>query len=185
MLGSAVAVRVVRGSRLTPAAQELTAGLLAIAPALLSLRGTTRRVPRRRAHLDRQLRARRAARAGARALRLAPDRAADRDDRRGERARGHGAAALPRPPPAQSLRSARLPWRPSSSAGWCAIPRRSSRGRSRSPGTSSSTARDERAERRSSSRSPRRRSSAASSSKRRELSSNPSAIRRPLPMETA
>ena len=39
MLGSAVGVRVIRGSRLTPAAQELTAGLLAIAPALLSLRG--------------------------------------------------------------------------------------------------------------------------------------------------
>ena len=39
MLGSAVGVRAIRGSRLTPAAQELTAGLLAIAPALLSLRG--------------------------------------------------------------------------------------------------------------------------------------------------
>ncbi len=38
-LGSATAVRAIRGSRLTPAAQELTAGLLAIAPALLSLRG--------------------------------------------------------------------------------------------------------------------------------------------------
>jgi uncharacterized protein YqhQ len=39
MASSAVAVRVVRGSRLRPAAQELTAGLLALAPALLSLRG--------------------------------------------------------------------------------------------------------------------------------------------------
>jgi uncharacterized protein YqhQ len=39
MLGSAVGVRAVRGSRLTPAAQELTAGLLALTPALLSLRG--------------------------------------------------------------------------------------------------------------------------------------------------
>src|SRR6266540_4232356 len=38
-LGSATVVRAIRGSRLTPAAQELTAGLLAIAPALLSLRG--------------------------------------------------------------------------------------------------------------------------------------------------
>src|SRR6266496_3312348 len=39
MFASVVAVRVVRGSRLAPAAQELTAGLLALAPALLSLRG--------------------------------------------------------------------------------------------------------------------------------------------------
>ena len=39
MAASAVVVRVVRGSRLTPAAQELTAGMLALAPALLSLRG--------------------------------------------------------------------------------------------------------------------------------------------------
>ena len=39
MAASAVFVRVVRGSRLKPAAQELTAGLLALAPALLSLRG--------------------------------------------------------------------------------------------------------------------------------------------------
>jgi uncharacterized protein YqhQ len=39
MAGSAAGVRVVRGSRLTPAARELAAGLLAVAPALLSLRG--------------------------------------------------------------------------------------------------------------------------------------------------
>ena len=39
MVASAAAVRVVRGSRLTPAAKELAAGLLALAPALLSLRG--------------------------------------------------------------------------------------------------------------------------------------------------
>ncbi len=39
MAASAVVVRVVRGSRLRPAAQELTAGLVALAPALLSLRG--------------------------------------------------------------------------------------------------------------------------------------------------
>ncbi len=39
MAVSAVAVRAVRGSRLRPAAQELTAGLLALAPALLSLQG--------------------------------------------------------------------------------------------------------------------------------------------------
>ena len=40
MGASAVAVRVVRGSRLTPAAQELAAGLLALAPALFSLRSS-------------------------------------------------------------------------------------------------------------------------------------------------
>src|SRR6266540_1590187 len=39
MLASATGVRAIRGSRLAPAAQELTAGLLALAPALLSLRG--------------------------------------------------------------------------------------------------------------------------------------------------
>jgi len=39
MIGSAVGVRAIRGSRLTPVAQELSAGLLALAPALLSLRG--------------------------------------------------------------------------------------------------------------------------------------------------
>jgi uncharacterized protein YqhQ len=38
MLASAAAVRVVRGARITPAAQELAAGLLALAPALLALR---------------------------------------------------------------------------------------------------------------------------------------------------
>jgi len=38
MGASATAARVVRGSRLTPAAQELAAGLLALAPAILSLR---------------------------------------------------------------------------------------------------------------------------------------------------
>src|SRR5439155_16550152 len=40
MLASAAAVRVVRGSRITPAAQELAAGLLALTPALLSLRSS-------------------------------------------------------------------------------------------------------------------------------------------------
>jgi uncharacterized protein YqhQ len=39
MAGSAAGVRAVRGSKLTPAARELAAGLLAFAPALLSLRG--------------------------------------------------------------------------------------------------------------------------------------------------
>ncbi len=40
MLGSGAAVRLVRGSRLRPAAQELAAGLLSLAPALLALRGS-------------------------------------------------------------------------------------------------------------------------------------------------
>ena len=39
MLASAVGVRVVRDTRLTPVAKELAAGLLALTPALLSLRG--------------------------------------------------------------------------------------------------------------------------------------------------
>ncbi|MFL6016885.1 MAG: DUF1385 domain-containing protein [Gaiellaceae bacterium] len=39
MLASTFAVRVVRGSRLTPVAKELAAGLVALTPALLSLRG--------------------------------------------------------------------------------------------------------------------------------------------------
>lgn len=39
MAGSAVGVRVIRGSRLSQAAQELAAGLLALTPAMLSLRG--------------------------------------------------------------------------------------------------------------------------------------------------
>jgi uncharacterized protein YqhQ len=40
MGASAAAVRLVRGSRLTPAAQELAAGMLALAPAILSLRSS-------------------------------------------------------------------------------------------------------------------------------------------------
>jgi uncharacterized protein YqhQ len=40
MLGSGAAVRLVRGSGLRPAAQELASGVLALAPALLALRGS-------------------------------------------------------------------------------------------------------------------------------------------------
>jgi uncharacterized protein YqhQ len=40
MLASSVAVRVVRGSKLGPAAKELAAGLIALTPALLSLRAS-------------------------------------------------------------------------------------------------------------------------------------------------
>lgn len=39
MLGTAVVVRVIRGSRLGPAATELASGLLSVAPAALALRG--------------------------------------------------------------------------------------------------------------------------------------------------
>src|SRR6266540_1079890 len=40
MVASTAAVRVVRGSRLTPAAHELAAGMLALTPAVLALRGS-------------------------------------------------------------------------------------------------------------------------------------------------
>jgi len=40
MVGATVAVRVIRESRLRPAAQELVAGLLSLAPAALALRGS-------------------------------------------------------------------------------------------------------------------------------------------------
>jgi len=40
MLASGVAVRLVRGSRLRPAARELAAGLLSLGPALMALRGS-------------------------------------------------------------------------------------------------------------------------------------------------
>ncbi len=40
MLGAAVAVRGIRGSALRPAAQELLAGLVSLAPAVLALRGS-------------------------------------------------------------------------------------------------------------------------------------------------
>ena len=50
-----------RLSPLGPAAQELVSGLLSVAPAALALRGSDlAALPRRGAHLDRQLRARRA-----------------------------------------------------------------------------------------------------------------------------
>ena len=86
-------------------------------------RRRARRLPRRRAHLDRHLRARRAAREGARALRLAPASARCSSTlaigsalaaRAPAHLRGRARAAL-RP-------SARSPRRPRSSAGWCATP---------------------------------------------------------------
>ncbi len=73
MLGSAVIVRVVRGSsRVGPAVQELVS---------VAARLRARRLPRRGAHLDRNLRARGEAREGARALWLAHDRATPSDYR--------------------------------------------------------------------------------------------------------
>ena len=74
-----------------PRRRSSSAASLSLAPATLALRGSRpRRLPRRRAHLDRHLRARRAARQGARALRLAPDRAA-RSLTLGGRGRARGA----------------------------------------------------------------------------------------------
>ena len=85
------------GARLSPA-REAVAAVASLAPAAIALRGRrARRLPRRRAHLDRQLRAR-ASRAheGARALRLAPDRPAARS-RPPRRARSRPRAPAPRP----------------------------------------------------------------------------------------
>ena len=83
-------LHVVRRTRLGDAAKELVAGLLALAPAVLSLRERrARRLPRRRAHRDRQLRARRAPRA-----------------KEHERCGSHLVGPLlARPPPATSLAS--------------------------------------------------------------------------------
>ena len=102
MLGSAVGVRAIRGSRLAPAAQELAAGMLALAPALLSLRGNELAAYHGAEHISigsyehDEPRAR-----GARALRVAPDRAADRDDRRCERRRGGPCRCASAGPPAR------------------------------------------------------------------------------------
>ena len=167
MVASAVGVRVVRGSRLGPAAQELAAGAArARARAAVAARQRPRRVSRRRAHLDRQLRARRAARAGARALRLASDRAAARDVRRRERRRR---LACPLATAARTrrrvARGARRGDRALRLDG--AQSRQEARARAREAGPRApAPLRDEGAERPSRSRSPRRRSARASSSNR-------------------
>ena len=127
-----------------------------------------RGVPRRGTRFHRDLRARRAAREGARALRLAPRRAdpAHGDDR--QRARREGAARTFVRSRAQPRRSARSPSRPRSSRGWCATPSTPSRARSRGPVTSCSTASAPTSLPPSSSRSRTRRSTPASPSKERD-----------------
>ena len=127
--------------------------------------GSLAGLPRRRAHRDRQLRARRAAREGARALRLAPRRPAPRSrpPRRtcSRRARRRDAAAR-----RAARRLARRGRRVDRDLRLDAAPPRArgSPARSRGPGTSSSTGSRRPSRRRSSSRSPRRRSRPASSS---------------------
>ena len=105
MAGSIVAIQAVRRTRFSPLDPGVAGGA---ARARAGRRGAARhgarRVPRRRAHLDRELRARRAAHARARALRLAHDRPAARDDRGRERARRARPAA---PAPARPRRRRR------------------------------------------------------------------------------
>ena len=123
-------------TRLTPARPGDARGACSPSrrPLLALARLDARRLPRRRAHLDRDLRARRAAAARARALRLAPRRPAPRhlgrrQHRRPRRARRtlRLLARLARP-------SARWPRRSRSSPGWSGTSAIRSRGRSRRPG---------------------------------------------------
>ena len=88
MLASSVAVRIVRGSKLGPAAKELVAGIIALGPALFSLRASDLAAYHGAEHISigtYEHDEPRAARA--RALRHASDRAAARDVRRRERRR--------------------------------------------------------------------------------------------------
>ena len=85
-------------ARLGAAARELAVGLaLARARDAGAARRRARRLPRRRAHLDRDVRARREAREGARALRLAPGRPAARDVGRRQLLASRAPAHLRRP----------------------------------------------------------------------------------------
>ena len=91
------AVQAVRRAPTQRGGEEVLAGrALARAGGALAARGRARRVPRRRAHRDRELRARRAARARARALRHAPRRPAARRRRRRRTSLASRARALPR-----------------------------------------------------------------------------------------
>ena len=120
MAGSAVVLHGVRRSRLGDTAKELLGGSCPVAPRCSPSVGAARRLPRRRAHRDRELRARRAARQGARALRLAPRRPAARDDgrrQRPRRARSRAPRCASGLLPGSRRPSARSPPRPSSSAG--------------------------------------------------------------------
>ena len=94
MAASTVAVRAVRDEPRAAAARPRAGerAPLVRARARRAARRRARRLPRRRARLDRVVRARRAPPEGARALRLAPRRAAARDDRA-------SATRSPRAPP--------------------------------------------------------------------------------------
>ena len=159
------AARAIRGTRLPPALQELAAGALALAPALLALRegdlaayhGAEHVSIGTYEHGER-------AREGARALRLASRRTLAGRYRRRRDARRTRARA---PPPAGELRRrARRDGAPRrrSSAGWCEIPSTPSRRRLPGRARSSRSASPPPSRRRSRSRSPTRRSTPASSS---------------------
>ena len=165
MLGSAVVLHGVRRTRLGDTAKELVGGLLAVAPAVLSLREGSL-----------------AAYHGAEHIAIGSYEHGEPRAKEHERCGSHLvgpllvtatagnvlAARAPRiasgRPRGSRRRSARSPRRPSSSAGCSATRSTRSPGRSRSPATSSSTGSRRPSRRPSSSRSPRRRSPRASSS---------------------
>ncbi len=167
--GAAVALHGIRRSRLSTTSQELVAGLLAIAPALLALRGGSLAGYHGAEHIaigsyehdapDRQ---------GARALRRSPRRAAARDDRARQPARRARARPTSGRRHASPRRWAPSPLRPRSSAGCSGTPSDGSPAPSRGRATSCSTGSRQPSRARSSSKSPRRRSPPASSSKRSE-----------------
>ena len=163
---SAYTARAVRGSRgLAAPGGSCSPALVSLAPAVLALRGGgPRRVPRRGAHLDRHLRARR--RPSTKEHERCGDasrRAAARHDRGRQRARREGAAAAPRSPRRRPARSARSRRPSRSSRGWTATRGTRWRGRSAGPATSCRRGSRPPSRRPSSSRSPRRRSRPASS----------------------
>ena len=142
------------------AARELVAGWRRSLPAAArAARRRARRVPRRRARLDRDLRVGEPAREGARALRLASDRAAARHDRRGERRSRRSAPRTARPAARRSAPSARVGARSRSSRWMTRHPEQPARARARAArATSCSTASPPPSRAPSSSRSPRPRS---------------------------
>ena len=74
MVGTAVAISAVRRSKLSAGSEELVAGILSVAPADPGVaQRIARRLPRRRAHRDRHLRAGSADDPRARTLRRPPD----------------------------------------------------------------------------------------------------------------
>ena len=114
--GTAVAIHVVRRSRLGDTAQEIVAGLLAVAPAMLSVRAARSRRTTAPSTSRSDLQARRHRGEGARAVRLAPRRPAGRDRDAGNLLAARAPpSCVPRP--ASPRRSARSPRRRRSSAG--------------------------------------------------------------------